>query len=184
MQFGERSGRDRGRGHVVEVRQVGSLVGEARVRMPAGSHASRSLRAATERSIGRAGRTRTAAARCTVIRAERRSRVEHWEVDTVLGERAGSACIATLVERRTDDVAIGKLNRRTRPPESAMRSTHPVPGGSRAHDHGGRRHRVPPLQGARAAPRGQARPTSRQTLSRVDAGGALCRRILGVALHA
>ena len=106
----------------MEVRLIGGLVGEARVRMPAGSHASRSLRAATERSIGRAGRTRTAAARCTVIRAERRSRVEHWEVDTVLGKSAGGACIATLVERRTNDVAIGKLKRRTRPPESAMRS--------------------------------------------------------------
>ena len=112
IQFVERSGRDRGWGHEVEVRQVGSLVGEARVRP---------------------------SARCTSSRAERRSRVEQWEVGTVLGESAGGACIATLVERRTDDVAIGKLKRGTRPPESATGGTHPVPDASRAHDHGGRR---------------------------------------------
>ena len=45
--------------------------------------------------------------------AERRSRVGHWEVDTVLGDSQGGACIVTLVERKTGYVVIGKLERRT-----------------------------------------------------------------------
>jgi IS30 family transposase len=44
--------------------------------------------------------------------AENRSRVGHWEVDTVLGNSQGGACIVTLVERKTGFVVIGKLERR------------------------------------------------------------------------
>ena len=44
--------------------------------------------------------------------AEHRSRVGHWEVDTVLGNSQGGACIVTLVERKTGYVVIGKLERR------------------------------------------------------------------------
>jgi IS30 family transposase len=44
--------------------------------------------------------------------AEHRSRVGHWEVDTVLGNSQGGACIVTLVERKTGFVVIGKLERR------------------------------------------------------------------------
>lgn len=33
--------------------------------------------------------------------ATNRSRIGHWEVDTVLGDSQGGACIVTLVERRT-----------------------------------------------------------------------------------
>jgi transposase, IS30 family len=45
--------------------------------------------------------------------AENRSRVGHWEVDTVLGNSQGGACIVTLVERKTGFVVIGKLGRHT-----------------------------------------------------------------------
>jgi IS30 family transposase len=38
--------------------------------------------------------------------------VGHWEVDTVLGNSQGGACIVTLVERKTGYVVIGKLERR------------------------------------------------------------------------
>ena len=44
--------------------------------------------------------------------ATNRSRIGHWEVDTVLGDSHGGARIATLVERKTGDVVIGKLARR------------------------------------------------------------------------
>jgi IS30 family transposase len=44
--------------------------------------------------------------------AANRSRVGHWEVDTVLGNSQGGACIVTLVERKTGYVVIGKLERR------------------------------------------------------------------------
>lgn len=44
--------------------------------------------------------------------AEHRSRVGHWEVDTVLGNSQGGACIMTLVERKTGYVVIGQLERR------------------------------------------------------------------------
>ena len=44
--------------------------------------------------------------------AAHRSRVGHWEVDTVLGNSQGGACIVTLVERKTGYVVIGKLERR------------------------------------------------------------------------
>ena len=45
--------------------------------------------------------------------AANRSRVGHWEVDTVLGNSQGGACIVTLVERKTGFVVIGKLERHT-----------------------------------------------------------------------
>jgi IS30 family transposase len=45
--------------------------------------------------------------------ATNRSRIGHWEVDTVLGDSQGGACIVTLVERKTGYVVIGKLARRT-----------------------------------------------------------------------
>jgi transposase, IS30 family len=44
--------------------------------------------------------------------ATNRSRVGHWEVDTVLGDSHAGACIVTLVERKVGDVVIGKLTRR------------------------------------------------------------------------
>ena len=44
--------------------------------------------------------------------AANRSRIGQWEVDTVLGDRQGGACIVTLVERKTGYVVIGKLARR------------------------------------------------------------------------
>ena len=43
--------------------------------------------------------------------ADNRSRVGHWEADTVLGD--GKPCVLTLVERKTGYVEIGKLNART-----------------------------------------------------------------------
>ncbi len=43
--------------------------------------------------------------------AANRSRVGHWEIDTVMGK--GRACILTLVERKTGYVLIGKLANRT-----------------------------------------------------------------------
>ena len=45
--------------------------------------------------------------------ATNRSRIGHWEVDTVLGDSQAGACIVTVVERRTGYVVIGKLVRRT-----------------------------------------------------------------------
>jgi transposase, IS30 family len=44
--------------------------------------------------------------------ATNRSRVRHWEVDTVLGDSQAGACIVTLVERKLGYVVIGKLERR------------------------------------------------------------------------
>jgi transposase, IS30 family len=44
--------------------------------------------------------------------ATNRSRIGHWEVDTVLGASQGGACIVSLVERKTGYVVIGKLKRR------------------------------------------------------------------------
>jgi transposase, IS30 family len=43
---------------------------------------------------------------------QRRRRIGHWEVDTVLG-RGSRDCILTLVERKTGYVVIGKLPNRT-----------------------------------------------------------------------
>ncbi len=45
------------------------------------------------------------------VAADNRSRVGHWEADTVLGD--GKPCVVTLVERKTGYVEIGKLNART-----------------------------------------------------------------------
>ena len=45
--------------------------------------------------------------------AQHRSRIGHWEVDTVLGDGQAAPCVVTLVERKTGYVAIGKLERRT-----------------------------------------------------------------------
>ena len=44
--------------------------------------------------------------------ATNRSRIGHWEIDTVMGNSQGGACIMTLVERVTGFVIIGKLERR------------------------------------------------------------------------
>ncbi|MBB5351825.1 IS30 family transposase [Haloferula luteola] len=46
------------------------------------------------------------------IGAENRSRLGHWEMDTVLG--SGKACILTLVERKTGYLQIAKLTARTK----------------------------------------------------------------------
>lgn len=43
--------------------------------------------------------------------AENRSRVGHWEIDTVMG--SSRACVLTLVDRKTGYVQIGKLQART-----------------------------------------------------------------------
>ena len=43
--------------------------------------------------------------------ADNRSRVGHWEADTMLGD--GKPCVVTLVERKTGYLEIGKLNART-----------------------------------------------------------------------
>lgn len=47
--------------------------------------------------------------------AEHRSRIGHWEGDTVLGAGQAGPCVLTLVERKSGFVAIGKLPRRTAP---------------------------------------------------------------------
>ncbi len=44
--------------------------------------------------------------------AHNRSRIGHWEIDTVLG--SGKACILTIVDRKTGFVQIGKLASRTK----------------------------------------------------------------------
>jgi IS30 family transposase len=41
--------------------------------------------------------------------AEARTRVGHWEVDTVLGDGQSGPCVLTMVERKTGYLAIGKL---------------------------------------------------------------------------
>lgn len=51
---------------------------------------------------------------------ERRRRMGHWEIDTVLGGR-GKDCILTMVERKTGYLLIGKLKARTS--EEAARAT-------------------------------------------------------------
>ena len=45
--------------------------------------------------------------------AANRSRLGHWEGDTVLGDSQGGACILTLVDRKSRFTMIGKLARRT-----------------------------------------------------------------------
>ena len=44
--------------------------------------------------------------------AANRSTVGHWEIDTVMGNSQGGACIMTMVERVTGFLIIGKLERR------------------------------------------------------------------------
>jgi len=51
---------------------------------------------------------------------ERRRRMGHWEIDTVLGGR-GKDCILTMVERKTGYLLIGKLKARTS--DEAAKST-------------------------------------------------------------
>ncbi len=51
---------------------------------------------------------------------ERRQRMGHWEIDTVLGGR-GKDCILTMVERKTGYLLIGKLKARTS--DEAARAT-------------------------------------------------------------
>lgn len=46
------------------------------------------------------------------ISAENRSRIGHWEIDTVIGAR-DNHCIVTIVERKTRFTLIGKLPNRT-----------------------------------------------------------------------
>ena len=45
--------------------------------------------------------------------AENKSRIGHWEIDTVIGSRDDTHCIVTLVERKTKYTLIGKLPCRT-----------------------------------------------------------------------
>jgi IS30 family transposase len=45
--------------------------------------------------------------------AANRSRLGHWEGDTMLGKGQAGPCVLTLVERKSGFVAIGKLPRRT-----------------------------------------------------------------------
>jgi IS30 family transposase len=47
--------------------------------------------------------------------AAHRSRLGHWEGDTMLGAGQAGPCVLTLVERRSGFVVIGKLARRTAP---------------------------------------------------------------------
>ena len=47
--------------------------------------------------------------------AENRSRRDHWEVDTVLGNSQSGPCVVTLVERKTGFTAMGLLARRAAP---------------------------------------------------------------------
>ncbi|MEX2182604.1 MAG: IS30 family transposase, partial [Gemmatimonadaceae bacterium] len=47
--------------------------------------------------------------------ATNRSRVGHWEGDTVMGSTKDTACILTLVERKSGFLAIGQLSSRQAP---------------------------------------------------------------------
>ena len=47
--------------------------------------------------------------------AEHRSRVGHWEGDTVLGNTQHHACVVTLVERKSGFIALGHVTRRGAP---------------------------------------------------------------------
>jgi len=51
--------------------------------------------------------------------AEHRSRIGHWEGDTVLGNTQHGACVVTLVERKSGFTAIGLLARRAAPDVNA-----------------------------------------------------------------
>ena len=52
--------------------------------------------------------------------AAHRTRVGHWEIDTVLGNRQAGPCIMTMVERMTGVVRIGTLARRAAPELNAF----------------------------------------------------------------
>ena len=45
--------------------------------------------------------------------AEARTRVGHWEADTILGAGQSGPCVLSLVERKTGYVVLGKLRKRT-----------------------------------------------------------------------
>ncbi|MBX3134568.1 IS30 family transposase [Pseudogemmatithrix spongiicola] len=51
--------------------------------------------------------------------AENRSRFGHWEGDTVMGSTTDTACILTLVERKSGFIAIGQLDSRQAPETNA-----------------------------------------------------------------
>ena len=51
--------------------------------------------------------------------AHNRSRIGHWEGDTVLGNTQHNACILTMVERKSGLIAIGQLSRRGAPEVNA-----------------------------------------------------------------
>ncbi len=51
--------------------------------------------------------------------AENRSRFGHWEGDTVMGSTTDTACILTLVERKSGFIAIGQLDSRQTPATNA-----------------------------------------------------------------
>lgn len=51
--------------------------------------------------------------------AENRSRIGHWEGDTVIGNTQHRACVVTLVERKSGFVAIGHVSRRGAPEVTA-----------------------------------------------------------------
>ena len=64
-------------------------------------------------SRGRLAGKRTISERPASV--ERRTRTGHWEIDTMMGQSLGecSACILTVVERKTGYVLIGKMRART-----------------------------------------------------------------------
>jgi IS30 family transposase len=45
--------------------------------------------------------------------AEARTRVGHWEADTILGAGQSGPCVLSLIERKTGYVVLGKLRKRT-----------------------------------------------------------------------
>jgi transposase, IS30 family len=73
---------------------------------------------------------------------ERRHRVGHWEIDTVVGS-GEKDCVVTLVERKTGYAVIGKLADRSAG-GMARRVTKRISSarGQLPHDHLGKRHRV------------------------------------------
>lgn len=84
------------------------------------------LRVATKRRRKRYGRYdsrgRLAGKRHISARpvgAEHRSRLGHWEGDTVLGNTQHGACVVTLVERKSGYTAIGLLAKRAAPEVNA-----------------------------------------------------------------
>jgi transposase, IS30 family len=51
--------------------------------------------------------------------ANNRSRIGHWEGDTVMGSTTDTACIVTLVERKSGFIAIGQLSSKQAPEVNA-----------------------------------------------------------------